>query len=94
VISRTVTILNKTGLHARPAGLFVETANGFRSAIKVLKGAKEADARSLLGLMLLEVTPGTEIAIQAHGDDETEAVAALASLVESRFGEAPPTSDS
>src|SRR5205814_1447769 len=74
VFARTVTLLNSTGLHARPAGLFVETAARFRSTIKVVKGTGEADGRSLLSLMLLEATAGSEITIQAVGEDESEAV--------------------
>lgn len=86
--ARTVTIRNQTGLHARPAGLFAKTAKTFRSGIKVLRAAQEADGKSILSLMLLEVTPGTELTIQAEGEDETEAVSRLADLVESKFGEA------
>ncbi len=87
MLAKTVTILNKTGLHARPAGLFAETANRFRSSIKVVKGSQEADGHSVLSLMLLEVTPGSEITIEARGEDEAEAVDALANLVNSGFGE-------
>jgi phosphocarrier protein len=84
---RAVTIRNKTGLHVRPAGLFVETANKFRSAIQVATADQEADGRSLLSLMLLELTPGTEITIRTEGEDEAEAAGALAALVESGFSE-------
>jgi phosphocarrier protein HPr len=85
---RTVQILNQTGLHARPAALFATTANKFRSAVKVLKGDQQADGRSVLSLMLLEVTPGTEITIEANGEDEVDVVNALAELVEKKFDEA------
>ena len=84
---RTVKIRNKTGLHIRPAGLFVETANKFRSAVQVATADQEADGRSVLGLMLLELTPGTEITIRADGEDEAEAAGELAALVESGFSE-------
>jgi phosphotransferase system HPr (HPr) family protein len=86
--ARTVTIRNQNGLHARPAGLLAQTAKLFRSRIRVLRAAQEADGKSILSLMLLEVTPGTELTIQAEGDDEVEAVSRLADVVESRFGEA------
>jgi phosphotransferase system HPr (HPr) family protein len=79
--------LNTTGLHARPAGLFIETANRFRSAIRVTKGDRAVDGKSVLGLMLLEVTAGCELTITADGEDETLAVEALCALIEGRFGE-------
>jgi len=82
-------VLNGTGLHARPAKLFVETASRFRSRITVRKQGDECDGKSILGLMLLSAAQGREITIEAHGEDETEALAALAWLVEDRFGEAP-----
>ncbi len=88
--ARTVTVRNGTGLHARPAGMFVETAKRFRSAVKVIKEGREADGRSPLSLMLLQVTPGVELTIRAEGPDETEAVDALVALIESRFGEQGP----
>lgn len=85
--SRTVKVLNTTGLHARPAGMFIETANRFRSAIRVAKGDREVDGKSVLGLMLLEITAGVELTITAEGEDEEQAVSALAELVAGRFGE-------
>lgn len=84
---RPVTILNKTGLHIRPARLFVETANRFHSTVRVLTGDREADGRSILSLMLIELTPGAEILIRTEGDDEQQAATALAALVESGFSE-------
>lgn len=87
MFARSVRILNQTGLHARPAGLFIEAASRFRSVIRILRGDKEVDGQSILGLMLLEVTQGTDIIIKAEGEDEVEAVNALADLVERRFDE-------
>jgi phosphocarrier protein len=84
---RRVKILNKTGVHVRPAGLFVETANRFRSTVRVSAGDREADGRSILSLMLIELTPGAEILIRTEGDDEDQAATALAALVESGFRE-------
>jgi phosphotransferase system HPr (HPr) family protein len=85
--ARTVKISNKTGLHARPATLLMETANSFASAVRVIKGEQEVDAKSVLGLMLLEAVMGTEITIQAEGADEVAAVNALAELVLRKFDE-------
>jgi phosphocarrier protein HPr len=87
MFSRTVRIRNKTGLHIRPAGLFVETANKFRSAVQVATADREADGRSVLSLMLLELTPGAEITIRAEGEDEVAAAHELAALVENGFSE-------
>ena len=85
--ARTVKVLNATGLHARPAGLFMETANRFRSAVRVAKGERSVNCKSALGLMLLEVAPGCEIVIKAEGEDEEQAADALAQLVARRFEE-------
>lgn len=87
MFARTVKIFNKTGLHARPATLFMETASNFSSTISVVKGEQEVDAKSVLGLMLLEAIGGTEITIKAEGEDEVAAVNALVALVERRFDE-------
>ena len=85
--ARTVKVLNATGLHARPAGLFIETANRFRSAVRVAKGEREVNGKSVLGLMLLEVTAGCEIVIKTDGEDEYEAADALVQLIAQRFDE-------
>jgi phosphocarrier protein len=84
---RRVKILNETGVHARPAALFVETANRFRSTVRVVAGDREADGRSILSLLLIELTPGSEILIRADGQDEERAADALAALIESAFRE-------
>jgi len=86
--SKTLTLLNPTGLHARPAALFVETAGRFRAAIRVRRPGREADGKSVLSLMLLEAGTGCEITVEASGDDEAEALAAVAALVARRFDEA------
>jgi len=87
MVTATLTILNSSGFHARPAGLFVETASRFRSVIKVVNGKQAADGKSVLGLMLLGASPGAEITIEARGEDEVEALKALAELIAGRFGE-------
>ena len=87
MVTGTVTILNSSGFHARPAGLFVKTASRFCSSIKVVSGKQTANGKSILSLMLLGATPGTEITIEARGEDEAEALNALAELVTGRFGE-------
>ena len=89
MVTGTFTILNSSGFHARPAGLFVKTASRFRSVIKVVSGKQTANGKSILSLMLLGATPGAEITIEALGEDEAEALHALAELVTGRFGEEP-----
>ena len=89
MVTGTFTILNSSGFHARPAGLFVETASRFRSVIKVVSGKQTANGKSILSLMLLGAMPGAEITIEALGEDEAEALNALAELVTGRFGEEP-----
>lgn len=87
MFARRVTIANNTGLHIRPATLFMETASRFRSAVEVLKDDRVVNGKSAISLMLLEAVAGTELTIQACGEDEIDAVNALVGLVERRFAE-------
>lgn len=82
----TVEIKNETGLHARPAALFVETAKRFTAAITVFAGAKKANAKSITSLLMLGISHGASIDIEADGPDEAGAVDALASLVNDLTG--------
>ena len=83
----TLTIENKTGIHARPASVFVQTAAKFKSKVQVQAKGKTADGKSILMLRSLGLSKGTEITISADGPDEAEAVAALKELIETKFGE-------
>lgn len=87
--AKTVTVLNKTGLHARPASDFVKEAAKFSSkiTIKRLDEDEEANAKSIVFLLSLGIGQGTEVEISAKGDDEQQAVDALTALIESGFGE-------
>jgi phosphotransferase system HPr (HPr) family protein len=83
-------VQHPVGLHARPAALFVQTAARFKAAVRVAnrtRGTKLVDAKSILGVLTLGVSQGHEIQITADGDDAEAAVAAMAELVESNFGE-------
>ncbi len=83
-------IRNPTGLHARPAALFVKTASGFRSKItveNVTRGTTPANAKSILTLLASGVSRGHLIRVTAEGEDEEGAIAALRELVESGAGE-------
>lgn len=88
--SKTVTVTNKTGLHARPAAEFVAKAKGFASKINIKRAGSEQDAvnaKSIIRLLSVGVTQGTEVELIADGADEKEAVEALVELIESGFGE-------
>ena len=87
MISRGVTICNSVGLHARPATFFVQKANSYKSSIWVEKEDCRVNAKSLLGVLSLGITKGTSITLIADGIDEGEAVAGLAELIDSAFGE-------
>ena len=87
MLSKDVTVQNQVGLHARPATYFIQKANEFKSSIWVEKEERRANAKSLLGVLSLGVTGGTEIRIIADGLDENEAVEALSNLVNSGFAE-------
>jgi phosphocarrier protein len=82
-----VTIVNPLGLHARAAAKFVHVAGGFLSAIRVTRGAREIDGKSIMGLLLLSAARGSTITICADGPDETAAVDALCALVSRGFDE-------
>jgi phosphocarrier protein len=89
--SRSVTVVNPLGLHARAAARFVHMATRFQSQIRVGRHARVMDGKSILGILLLAAARGTTLTISAEGTDEDAAVAALVQLVESGFGE-PSTS--
>ena len=84
-----VTILNPLGLHARAAARFVHAASGFACRIKVGRGGREVDGKSIMGLLLLAAAKGSEIVITADGPDEHAAVASLCALIERGLDEAP-----
>ena len=84
-----VRILNPLGLHARAAARFVHAASGFTCRIKVGRGGREVDGKSIMGLLLLAASQGSEITISADGPDEDAAVAALCDLIERGLDEAP-----
>ena len=87
MISRNVTIQNSVGLHARPATFFVQKANSFKSSIWVEKEDCRVNAKSLLGVLSLGISKGTEITLIADGQDEETALNGLAELINSGFAE-------
>jgi phosphocarrier protein HPr len=87
MVEKTIEVSNPTGLHARPAALFVQTAGKFTSNIWIAKGEKKVNAKSIMGLMSLAVSQGTRVIIGAEGEDEHLAVKELIDLITSGFRE-------
>lgn len=85
---RLFCIKNRLGLHARPAALFVQTANRFQCQIKAQKDSREADGKSIMGLLMLAAEQGSQVRIMTDGVDEMEAMQALAGLIDRQFEEA------
>ena len=86
-MERNVTIKNASGLHARPAGMFVKKAAEFKSTVEVIAKGKTVNAKSIMGIMSLGLAQGDELTVVANGDDQETAVNALVELVEGGFGE-------
>ncbi len=87
MVSKKVKVENETGIHARPASLFVQEANKYGAEIKLEKEGNEVNAKSIMGIMSLGINQGSEITIKAEGDDAQQAIDGLVELVESGFGE-------
>ena len=85
--NRTVTIVNKLGLHARAAAKFVTLASSFASDIRVARNGQEVNGKSIMGVMMLAASRGSVISLIADGEDEQYAVNRLAELIAQRFGE-------
>jgi phosphocarrier protein len=84
---REVKVRNKLGMHARAAVKFVQIANTFKSEVKVIKDDQEANGKSIMGLLTLVAAHGVTMTVACDGDDAEKAVAALAELVGTGFGE-------
>ncbi len=87
MVSRTVTVVNQLGMHARAAAKFVHLATRFESQVRVARDTRVMDGKSIMGILLLAAACGSTIDITADGADEHAAVDALTALVESGFGE-------
>jgi phosphocarrier protein HPr len=87
VKERTFTIKNKLGLHARAANMVVQAASNFACTITVNKDGIEANAKSIMGLLLLAAGKGSKIVVRAEGKDAKEAIKELGKLIEGKFGE-------
>ncbi|HEU4989706.1 MAG TPA: HPr family phosphocarrier protein [Gemmatimonadaceae bacterium] len=84
---RTVTIVNKVGLHARPAAQIVKLASGFRSEITLSRDGLEVNGKSIMGVMMLAAECGAQLLVRADGPDADQALDAIAQLVADGFGE-------
>ena len=84
---RTVQIVNKAGLHARPAAEIVKLAAKYASDITVSRDELEVNGKSIMGVMMLAAECGATLQLKAEGPDATEAIDALATLIQSKFGE-------
>lgn len=87
MLSKTIVVQNQVGLHARPATFFIQKSNEFKSSIWIEKEDRKVNAKSLLGVLSLGITKGTEIKIITDGVDEEEAINALEALVDSNFSD-------
>ena len=82
-----MTIVNKLGLHARAAAKLIDLASGFESRIRMYRDGREADAKSIMQVMMLAASKGTDLEVAAQGSDAAEAVSAIERLVAGRFDE-------
>lgn len=87
LLQQQLTIVNKLGLHARAAAKLVRLASAFESDVKLKRGQREVDAKSIMGVMMLAAGQGTVLDLQVSGSDEEEAVSQISALFKSRFGE-------
>ena len=92
IAKRTVTVIHRQGLHARPAALFVQLAKRFTSTVTVRKGRKIVDGKSIMGLLTLAANQGARISITADGPDAADALEQLIALVTRPLSDVPMSS--
>jgi phosphocarrier protein HPr len=85
--TKEITVVNKLGIHARPAATFVKTANRFASEIFVEKDGEKINGKSIMGLMMLALGPGSKLTLHVRGADAQAAIAELEALVQRKFDE-------
>ncbi len=84
---RDVEIINKLGLHARPSARLTQLASSFKSKVFMARNGRRVNAKSIMGVMMLAAARGSTITLETEGEDEIEAIEALADLIASGFGE-------
>jgi phosphocarrier protein len=87
IMTKDFMVSNKLGIHARPAALFVKTANRFTCEIFVEKDGEKVNGKSIMGLMMLAAGPGSTLTVHAHGHDASQALAEIEILVKRKFDE-------
>ena len=88
MIKTSITIINQLGLHARASAKFVSTASKFISEIKVTKGTQTINGKSIMAIMMLAASKGSELTLEINGEDEEAMEKAIVDLINNRFGEA------
>ncbi len=87
IMTKDFLVSNKLGIHARPAAMFVKTANRFSCDIFVEKDGEKVNGKSIMGLMMLAAGPGSKVTVHAQGHDATQALAELETLINRKFDE-------
>jgi len=87
VMTKDFHVSNKLGIHARPAAMFVKTANRFSCDIFVEKDCEKVNGKSIMGLMMLAAGPGSKVTVHANGHDASQALAELETLINRKFDE-------
>jgi len=87
MLKKEITIINKLGLHARAAAKFVNLASGFESEINISRNGKTVNGKSIMGVMMLAASCGSQIELSVDGTDEQAALQQIEQLIEDRFGE-------
>lgn len=87
-MKKTVKVLNETGLHARPASIFVKIASSYKSGVTIEANGKEGNGKSILSVLGMGIQCGTDLTITTDGPDEADALAELCGIIENKFGEA------
>ncbi|MFL6515437.1 MAG: HPr family phosphocarrier protein [Chthoniobacterales bacterium] len=86
-VEKDITVINRLGLHARPAAMFVRIASRFRSEVWVSKESEEVNGKSIMGLMMLAAGQGSKLHLRCEGPDADKAVEELEALINSKFNE-------
>ena len=87
MVTQEIKIINRLGLHARPAAMLVQTASEFSCDIKIIKDAVQVNAKSIMGVLMLAAEYGSTLQLQCNGPDEVPAAQAIQRLFESKFNE-------
>jgi phosphocarrier protein HPr len=87
MLKREITIINKLGLHARASAKLTQTAGQFVAAVFISRNGRRVNAKSIMGVMMLAASKGSQVELEAEGIDEADAIAALIKVIEDKFGE-------